>query len=232
MSNLSEIQSYDFSQLGGFQPLPGYRDFDRKPQVVVSYTHTILDLYQHNLIRKTELAKEYLSGYTLPFLNAASEGADYAYSKLHNVTPSQDVEANEAAGFTKLVFDFLPFSVNSPDPRMAVIRKSLVPVPTKKDEYLGRIGEVRKELGLIVSGLRDVSEPLEVIPPTFRTYSFFRVGKDLPLHVPDSGRDQLAMADETSRKQAEDAARRKKNEMERAKKAFEEFLGKDLKVEL
>lgn len=211
---------YDASQMGGFQPVPGYRDFLRQPQVVITQTDSLLQLYQTGNIRDTDPARTYLHDYTLAFLQDAQKGADRVYTKMKPDIRPEFIELNEAADYANVVFSWMHDRAHSRFLPMGFSRKGMLEAPIDKQVFIKRLDEMKIELGLVVSGLQRSHRFLEAYPSSLRMRKFFEVGSSLPLHFPDDGRINQEMVEETRRK-----------EIEQARKGFDQLMG-DVKIDL
>lgn len=82
---MSERQTppYNFSAFrdSRFQPIPGYENIERAPQVVIGQTDSLLRLYSTGAIRHLDLARDYFQDYTLAFLDTAAQGVKRVFTK-------------------------------------------------------------------------------------------------------------------------------------------------------
>jgi hypothetical protein len=185
-----QTPSYDSSKFHSrFQPIPTYENAERKPQVVIGQTDVLLRLYNTRTIRKPEIARDYLRSYTLGFLDKAAQGVDRVFSPDDSVVDAQSLDANEAADYTNVVFAWMHHFATSKFLPDGFSRRGMLQAPATKKEFLQRTTEIKRELALVVAGLKDTSIPLEARPSALRTHNFFRVGAIMPLKFPDSERE-------------------------------------------
>ena len=180
--------SYDFSAFrdSRFQPVPGYEDTERVPQVVISHTDSLLCLYSTRAIRQPEIARSYLQDYTLRFLDTAAQGVERVFTRDEAVINAQPIDINEAADFTNVIFAWMHYFATSQFLPDGFSRRGMLQAPATRKQFLQRTAEIKRELALIVAGLRDTDMPLEARPSAFRTHTFFHVGTIIPLRFPDS----------------------------------------------
>lgn len=185
--------SYDFSAFrdSRFQPVPGYENIERAPQVVIGQTDLLLRLYNTRAIQQPELARDYLHDYTLKFLDTAAQGVEGVFTRDEAVIEAQTLDINEAADYTNVVFAWMHYFATSQFLPNGFSRRGMLQAPITREQFLQRTAEIKRELALIVVGLRDTDMPLEAKPSTLRAHTFFRVGTIIPLRLPDSKR-QLA----------------------------------------
>lgn len=199
---------YDFRvfRKSRFQPIPGYENIERAPQVVIGQTDSLLRLYKTGAIRQLDPARGYLHDYTSTFLDTAAQGVKRVFTK--NDVDTQPLDVNEAADVANVVFAWMHYFAISPFLPNGFSRRGMLQAPTTSEQFLQRIAEIKRELALIVTGLRDTDMPLEAKPSALRAHTFFRVGSIIPLKFPDS-----------------------KEELAGKKEAFDKLLG-DIQVDL
>lgn len=204
-----------------FQPIPGYEDFARVPQRVVTQTDAVLRLYATGAIRNPQLAGDYLRDYTMPFLETARRGVGRVFGPERRlVIDRQHVEMNEAADFTQVVFSWMPELMESQFLPMGFSRRGVLRAPGTAEEFEQRIREIQRELGFIVSGLREPHQLLEANQQALRANAFFRVGATIPLKFPDDGKAEAEYKEELRRKA-----------LEREQDQFNRLLG-DISIDL
>lgn len=182
---------HDFNKFPAsrFQPIPGYENIERSPQVVISQTDLLLRLYRSRAVQQPELARRYLQDYTLRFVDTAAKGVERVFTKDDAVIESQSLDVNEAAGISYVVFAWMHHFATSRLLPNGFSRRGMLQAPATKEEFLKRTTEIKRELGLIVAGLRDSDLPLEANPSSLRTRTFFSVGATMPIKFPDSERE-------------------------------------------
>ena len=186
-----QTPSYDFSKFrdSRFQPTPTYEDTERIPQRVIVQTDVLLRLCNTGTIRDPGIARDYLQGYTLKFINTAAQGVERVFSVDESVVNAQLLDVNEAADLTKAVFAWMHYFATSQFLPNGFSRKGMLQAPTTKEQFLQRTAEIKRELAFVVAGLKDTNIPLEARPSALRTHNFFRVGAIMPLKFPDSKRE-------------------------------------------
>ncbi len=169
-----EKSFHDFSrfELKRFQPVPGYKDHERAPRVVISQTHNTLKLYRAGVIGDPKFAKDYIRDYTFGYLNTAAEGVERVFTKAP--ADIQPLEMNKAADVAHVVFAWMHYFAESKYLPMGFSRKGMLEAPTTKRQFIGRIAELKRELAFIVTGMRDPEIPLEATPGTSNSYLFSR----------------------------------------------------------
>ena len=187
--------------LSRFEAIPGYRDPDDSPFVVVPDTSTYLDLYLRGQINNRKDAEEFLNKSTFPYLERAKRGlqivsglqgskrflewGEIAGSHIdHNET-----ENIEALGYMVVIFGFMPETPSDILPKGFSRSGNLSP-PQTITQYSVRIEELRVMVSKISQGQTRKRLELEYMrPPLMRTVAFFRTGSWLPLRFPDGERD-------------------------------------------
>lgn len=180
--------SYDFSAFRSlrFQPIPGYEDRERIPQIVISQTDSLLHLYRARAIKQPEIARDYFQTYTLKFLDTAAQGAERAFARDDTVINTNPIEVNEAADFTKVVFAWMHYFATSQFLPDGFSRTGMLQAPATRKQFLERTTEIKIELAFIAEGIRGMDLPLEARPSTLRTHTFFHVGTIMPMRFPDN----------------------------------------------
>lgn len=169
-----------------FQPIIGYREVVKSPQVVVRQTNTLLGLYYQGAIRDPDQAKSYLCEYTLGYLNAAEEGSDLLYERFGQFTGQDiDLETKEAADYTLVVLACLPDRAKSPFLPNGFSRSGMLKPPTTRVQFLTSIRELKIGIRQVVIGDIEPYATLEAYPAVLRVFNFFEVGSRLPMRLMD-----------------------------------------------
>jgi len=193
-----------------FQPTIEYKDAERSPIMIATQTFTLLGLLHQGAIRKPELAKDYLHDYTLPYLSQAEKGCDTLFDRKGKAFEDIDLETREVAHHAFIVFANMPDQMTSAFLPMGFSRRTgMLKAPETKDEFLGKIEEIRIGVWQTADGRTKPGVTLEAFPRLLRTYGFFKVGGTLPIKLTES--------------------EEKKEQVEKEK--FEDLL-KDIKVSL
>lgn len=173
-----------------FQPFPGYKDHERVPQRVVTQTDAILGMYDKGIIQKPELVRNYLQEYTFTYLNATARGVEQLYSASDGGIDAQELEVNEAVGFSGIIFAWMHVFTESRFLPQGFSRRGMLQAPATRDEFLGRITELKRELSFVVT--RNIESTIlpEARPSLLRTRAFFHVGALIPMKFPETQRDK------------------------------------------
>lgn len=184
-----------------FQAVVGYRDYEQSPIRVVTQTSDLLDIYFRGSFINTNPLKKYLMEMTLGYLHRAEQGfyifADKT-SKLSRedfkaVTKDSraylqkpDIESNEAFGHSLVIFSCLPEFTSQGFLAHGFSRRQTLCPPETTLEFLGRIRELRREVGKIARGERETDSPIQADDALLRTYVFFKVGSNLPVKLSEN----------------------------------------------
>lgn len=125
----------------------------------------------------------------MAFLDTAAQGVRRVFTKDDAVINAQALDVNEAADLTNVVFAWMHYFATSQFLPNGFSRRGMLQAPTTSEQFLQRTAEIKKELALIVAGLRDTDMPLEAKPSALRTHTFFRVGSIIPLKLPDNKKE-------------------------------------------
>ncbi len=190
----------------GFQEVIGYKDWNYAPSVVADATYTNLNWYFGSTLGK-QYAKEYFAGPTLSLLHNAKKGFLRNYQKIDRIgviteedaarlhalakpfISHPDPEEDEAFGYSLVVFSMLPVMAESGYLPMGFSRRGVLEPPFTTREYHERLDELQREFMGIVSGTTDPNMPVETRTSLWRTYLFFQVAHNLPIHFEQSPRD-------------------------------------------
>lgn len=175
--------------LARFEANPTYKDPDRAPKTVVTQTDSIIELSNAGILSK-DFTHNYLSTYTMPFLNSAAKGVGRIYSKDLATINSNPVEINEAADFTNVVFSWMHYFAKSEFLPIGFARHGMLKAPQTSTEFMNRLREIKFQLSVIASGSKSSGVYLEANPQAFRTYTFFKVGSLMPLKFIESDRER------------------------------------------
>ncbi len=197
---------YQFLKRSGFQEVASYRDFSFAPPVVAQATHQNFELYFGNVLPNMGPVREYFAGHTLSFVHAAEKGFLRDFRKIGKefvsgedlqrlltsakpYTNNPDLEDTEAFGYSLVVFSVLPDLAHSQYIPTGFSRQGLLEPPFTTMEFLARLRELRGEVTRIINGQTPPGTSAEARDELWRTYLFFDVAKDLPLHYLESPRE-------------------------------------------
>ncbi len=173
--------------------LPEGTEYNGTPRTVVQATNLFLQLHQHGglvLQSDRDQAREFIQMHTFPLLDTASRGSGrvFGLAGVHKkfITNSQSVDLNEAADYVNVVFAWVHEMYKSPLLPMGFSRDGMLKAPQSIEEFDQRIREMKKELMLLVAGMRDPSTLHTHSPGPLRADAFFHVGSLLSDHLPTS----------------------------------------------
>lgn len=188
---------------GRFEPVPGYRNPQDSPFVVVPQTSTVLDMYLNGQINDPKPAVQFLNEATFPYLDRAQQGLQIASTVCEDrksikwtdvaqsVVDPVECESLEALGYMLVVFVFMPELPSEVLPQGFSRKGNLRPPETKK-ELSFRVDELRKNVQMISEVQSPSGIPMEgMAPPLMRTLAFFRTGDWLPFKFPDDTLDYM-----------------------------------------
>lgn len=188
---------------GRFEPVPGYRNPQDSPFVVVPQTSTLLDMYLNHQITNPEPARQFLREATFPYLNRARRGSEILSDicrdrqsimwteVAQSVVSPQDSENLEALGYMLVIFVHMPELPSRVLPQ-GFSRKGNLRPPETKRELSFRVDELRENVHKISQGQSPSGVPMEgMAPPLIRTMAFFRTGDWLPFKFPDDTLDYM-----------------------------------------
>lgn len=187
-----------------FQPYPGYREKSKAPAVVVDSTLNVLQMYFNEELIDMTVARNYLASDTTDFIYGAQKGFFRDFNRItrgrnitredmsrifglarpHFTTP--DPEDSEAFGFSIVIFAALPYFAKHKLLPQGFSKDGVLTPPSTTMEFNTRLNELKDEIGKIVSGETAPTTHIEERNSLWRTYAFFNVGRDLPLHVEKS----------------------------------------------
>ena len=179
-----------FSSFSGrFEATPTYEDLARVPQTVVAQTDSMVSLSSAGIV-SSDTVRNYMLDYTVPFLRSAVWGVERVYRPSLATFNSLPVDVNEAADFTNVVFSWMHYFDKSDYLPLGFARRGMLRAPQNSKEFISRILEIRWELPHILYG----NLTSEITPNTevagFRAYTFFKVGKAIPLKFMESDRER------------------------------------------
>lgn len=188
---------------GRFEPVPGYRNPQDSPFVVVPQTYTVLDMYLRDLIIDPGPANQFLKEATFPYLDRVKQGLEIVsaissdrksivWSDLsQSIVEPGECEDLEALGYMLVVFVFMPELPSEVLPRGFSRKGNLCP-PGTKEELSERVAELGESV-LKISQRRPVSSNFMegMSPSMIRTMAFFRTGDWLPFKFPGDTIDYM-----------------------------------------
>lgn len=178
-----------------------YKDPSLAPMQVASSTARLMDLYFTPLLTDRVPAKEYFANATLDFVWKAEKGFYRNLDKIDRtgkisaidrerlmMLASQqgegvDIEEDEAFGFSLVTFVHMPHMASHRFLPKGFSQRGIMAPPFTTREFFLRLRELRRVVTGIASGQTTPSTPLEVDKGLWRTYWFFQVAKDIPMHV-------------------------------------------------
>lgn len=184
-----------------FQEAIGYRNIAQSPLSVAQETALVLEIFFNEALNNTKPGMEYLAGSTLEYLYGAKKGFLRNFPEIdrtEKITPQDrerlltlarpfldypDPEEDEAFRHSLVIFSVLPAMATSPYLPNGFSRRGLLAPPFTTTEYLTRLDELGEEVKKIIGGQTHPRTIIETSAPLIRTYSFFRVASNLPLHV-------------------------------------------------
>ncbi len=192
----------DGSNLGHFEPTPGWRDIENSPSEAVVQTSKYLDLYLNGPLNNPEIASHFLRDITFPYLTRTLQGLSAIVNvsepgislnwtgAVSHFTGREDVEDIEAAGYSLVVFSKMPDLPSTVLPK-GYSRRGFLRPPSTKQEFFARVEELRKTVYRIEKGQVIGCVDFELMHDVrlARTLAFFKTGALLPKILPD--RDRL-----------------------------------------
>lgn len=175
--------------LARFEANPTYKDLDRAPKTVVTQTDSIIQLSNAGILSE-DFTHNYLSTYTMPFLESAAKGVGRVYDKDEATIHINPVEINEAADFTNVVFSWMHYFAKSKFLPTGFARHGMLEAPQTTKEFMNRLREIKFQLSVIASVSKSNGAYIEANPQAFRTYTFFKVGSKMPLKFMESDREK------------------------------------------
>lgn len=187
-----------------FQPFPGHREQSKVPAVVADSTSHVLQMYFKEELIDATVARNYLASDTTDFIYGAQKGFFRDLNRItrgRNMTredmdrimglakphfKTHDPEDSEAFGFSIVVFAALPYFAKHELLPQGFSKRGVLAPPATTMEFNARLSELKDEIGKIVSGETVPTTHIEKRNSLWRTYAFFSVGRDLPLHVEKS----------------------------------------------
>jgi hypothetical protein len=179
-----------------FQRVIKYKEFAKSPTMIVKQTNMLLELLYNGALVKTDYAKDYIHDYSFLYVRKAEEGADTIYDKKGEVSSDLNLETTETAHHAFVVFAHLPDKMTSNFLPDGFSRKGMVRAPETKDEFMGRLEELKVGLWQVLDGGVVAKATLEAHPRLLRTYGFFSVGSKLPIRESESEQKKLQMEKE------------------------------------
>ncbi|MBI2268380.1 MAG: hypothetical protein HYU80_02935 [Candidatus Blackburnbacteria bacterium] len=171
------------------------------PVVVARNTAFLMDLCLIDWLPDKQPALGYLAGETLDYLLDAENGFlknlnkidrtgkidAFDYQRFMEIAqrsgkPSPR-ETDEAFGFALVTFSVLPDMATSRFLPKGFSRRAALAPPFTTREFFLRIRELRSIVMQFIAGKFGSHTVIETHPPLLRTYQFFQVAKDIPLHV-------------------------------------------------
>lgn len=178
----------------GFEAASLSADLNIAPKAVVSETKNMIGLLNGGVITP-QVAKSYLETFTFPFLKKAAQGVDTVFDRgLIFIDPRQ-VDVNEAADFSSVVFSWMHYFARSRFLPDGFSQKGILRAPHTKDEFVDRLREIRITLPAIMSGVTRDTVPF-YSQPALRTYAFLKVGSSIPLRFAQTDRERKQYEDE------------------------------------
>lgn len=187
-----------------FQPHPGYKEQSKAPPVIVDNTSYVLQMFFNEGLPDARAARNYLASDTTDFIYGAQKGFFRDFNRITRgrnmarqdmdrimglASPHfkiQDPEDSEAFGFSIVIFSALPYFAKHHLLPQGFSKNGVLAPPSTTMEFNVRLNELKDEIGKIVSGETPPTTHIEARNSLWRTYTFFSVGKDLPLHVENS----------------------------------------------
>lgn len=187
-----------------FQPFPGHREQSKIPTVVADSTSQVLQMYFKEELINPTVARNYLASDTTDFIYGAQKGFFRDFNRItrdKNMTRddmdrimglarphfrAHDLEDSEAFGFSIVIFAALPYFAKHDLLPQGFSKDGVLAPPSTTMEFNIRLNELKEEIGKIVSGETAPTTHIEARNSLWRTYTFFNVGKDLPLHLENS----------------------------------------------
>jgi hypothetical protein len=172
-----------------FDGKTAYKEAERAPKTVVTQTDSIIELTNAGIVTP-DVAYNYLSAYTVPFLKDAAQGAGRVYGHDLATIQSLPLELNEAADFANIVFGWMHYFAKSNYFPSGFSKNGALRAPENSGEFIKRLKEIKIQLGAVASG----SKPSEIFRtfngPALRTYTFFKVGSTMPLKFINEDRER------------------------------------------
>lgn len=173
------------------------------PALVARSTAYLMDLYFMGFLQgeRRQTALGFFATQTLDGLYGAERGF---YRNLHKIDrvglidpidlerfqllARQDmrqpaIAEDEAFGFMLVTFSVLPELATSRFLPKGFSRRTLLAPPFTTREFFLRVKELRQEVSRIVAGQVTPKTLIEGSNPLWRTYLFFQVGGDIPMHI-------------------------------------------------
>ncbi len=184
-----------------FQPHPRYKEQSKAPPVVVDNTSYVLQMFFNEGLPDARAAQNYLASDTIDFIYGAQKGFFRDFNRItrgRNMTHkdmdrimglagphfrTHDPEDSEAFGFSIVIFAALPYFAKHELLPQGFSKDGVLAPPSTTMEFNIRLNELKDEIGKIVSGETVPTTHIEERNSLWRTYAFFNVGRDLPLHV-------------------------------------------------
>ncbi|MDO8621339.1 MAG: hypothetical protein Q7R31_03605 [Candidatus Levybacteria bacterium] len=178
-----------------FQPIIGYREFEKSPWIVVKQTNALLELFNKGVIRKPGPAKEYFRDYTFQsYLTRAEEGSAVLYDDQKQSHTDVDLETREATRHALVVFAWMRDRTKSPFLPKGFSRKGMLKPPMTQEEFMKRIREMKITILQVVEGNIQSHVTPEAHPAFLRTFKFFEVGSDLPIKLAPDEKEREKIA--------------------------------------
>lgn len=193
-------------QEGGFQKFIEYRDSNQTPFLVADETFTNLIWYFSHAPGKN-VARDFFAESTLPFIFGARKGFLRHYREIDRanvITPQDDkwlselakphilnpdIEEDERFRYSLVVFSILPAMARSRHLPSGFSRRGLLEPPFTTREFHERLRELGQEFTGIIRGTTKPETPIETRASLWRTFLFFQVAHELPIHIQENPRE-------------------------------------------
>ncbi|MBF8249695.1 MAG: hypothetical protein HW400_296 [Candidatus Levybacteria bacterium] len=178
------------------EPIARHKSTERSPITIATQTCTLLEILQKNVIRKPDLAKDYLHNFTFSYLNQAETGADILYDNKGNIYKDLEPEIRETAQHAFVVFAHMPDNVKSGFLPMGFSRRGMLRAPQTKDEFVNKLKELKVGVWQVLERKTESGITLEANPRLLRTFGFFKTGSELPLKMSETEKQREKLAKE------------------------------------
>jgi len=181
------------------QSLP---DHSQAPHVIAGRTTSLIEVLLRNY-PEVDFAQEYLSSYTLDYLNRVQQGFHSAAGSFKEdrrqplaeligdsdqFLQGFDPELTEAFNHAMVAFAFMPVHMRTS--LHGFSRKGILRPPETGIEILERIREMRAEVLKMISGQTKPHSIDRTTHSLLRTYLFFKTGGELELHQPVTQKEE------------------------------------------